>query len=65
MLKFTFMFTCIFTFTFMSKLLIILIPFMLQFGRLFTQTKTLNFMVELPWSLPMGGARVRMDNGSY
>ena len=46
--KFTGKFTCIFTFTFTTKLLIILNTFYatkLKFGMIFTQTKTLDFMV--------------------
>ena len=41
---------------FMSKLLITLIPFMLQveIGMILTQTKTLDFMVELPLGLVPG-----------
>ena len=62
MLQFTFKFTCKFTcilkFTFTSKLLITLIPFMLHvcsiLGMIFTQTKTLDFTVELPLGLASG-----------
>ena len=57
MLQFTFRFTCkfiyIFTFTFTSKLLIALIPFILH-DMIFTQTKTLDFMVELPLGVARG-----------
>ena len=66
--QFTFKFTCIFTFTFTSKLLITFDTFYvtkLKFGMIFTKTKTLDQGRVVPGACPWMGPGVRMYNRSY